>query len=118
MSSRVGEHLPLKHDVVLILLALQGAPKHGYAIMQDAEQRSNGETLLQTGALYRRIKQLVAGGLIAACDPPRTEAPADERRRYYALTALGRHVLAAELERMARLVQRARWSGNARPRTA
>jgi DNA-binding PadR family transcriptional regulator len=118
MPSALGEHLPLKRDVVLILLALKDAPRHGYGIMQDAERRTDGESLLQTGALYRRIRRLLADGFIQECSPPRGEAGIDERRRYYTLTAFGRRVLAAELERMARLVRRARTSGFGRPRTA
>ena len=111
--------LPLKHDVVMILLALSAQPRHGYGIMQDVEQRSGGDTVLQAGALYRTLKRLLTDDLIVEDEAPRSADRDDERRRYYDLTRLGASVLAAELERMARLVRSARGTSGARkPRLA
>ncbi len=98
--------LPLKTDVLLVLMVLERAPRHGYGIMRDVEARSGGETVLQTGALYRLLKRLLADGLIEEVAPD--GADPDERRRYYRTTRLGAAVLAAELERMARLLREAR----------
>jgi DNA-binding PadR family transcriptional regulator len=100
--------LPLKTDVLLILLAVDVRAAHGYAIIRDVEHRTRGEVLLQTGALYRTLKQLLRNGLIRECDPPRDEPAGDERRRYYRTTQLGRAVVEAEIERMASLVRAAR----------
>jgi DNA-binding PadR family transcriptional regulator len=111
--------LPLKHDVVMILIALSAQPRHGYGIIQDVERRSAGASTLQAGALYRTLKRLLADGLIVEVDPPRNADREDERRRYYELTRLGGRVLAAELERMARLVRDAGVkTGVRRPRLA
>lgn len=99
--------LPLRTDVLLILLAVADEPRHGYAIMQDVEARTDGQVLLQTGALYRTLKWLLADGLITETSAPASEASRDERRRYYALTRLGREVVAAEADRLARLAKAA-----------
>jgi DNA-binding PadR family transcriptional regulator len=100
--------LPLKSDVLLMMLALSRRPRHGYGIVRDVEERSDGEILLQTGALYRNLRRLLQDGLIRECDRPAGEDSADERRRYYELSALGRQVLDAEVARMSRLVRAAR----------
>jgi DNA-binding PadR family transcriptional regulator len=100
--------LPLAHDVLLILLALAAEPRHGYGIIRDVDERSNGTIALQTGALYRALKRLLADGLIEASAPPHgTPADSDSRRRYYCITAFGARVLAAEVDRMAVLVRAA-----------
>lgn len=101
----------MKHDVLLILLALADEPRHGYAIIRDVEQRTDGEVLLQTGALYRTLKRLLGEELIEETAAPPGETSEDERRRYYTLTRLGRAVTTAEIERLARLVKGARIKG-------
>ena len=103
-----GAHLPLKADVLMILLALRDGERHGYAIMRDAAERSEGTVRLQAGALYRTLKRLVDDGLVAESDRRPAPESDDERRRYYTLTPLGARVLAAELDRLARLVAAAR----------
>jgi PadR family transcriptional regulator PadR len=99
--------LPLSTDALLILLALAARPLHGYGVIRDVEARSDGATVLQTGALYRMLRRLLRDALIEECDPPAGEG-ADPRRRFYRPTKLGRAVLDAEVARMARLVRAAR----------
>jgi DNA-binding PadR family transcriptional regulator len=101
------EFLPLKSDTLLILLALASQPMHGYAIIRDVAERSEGQVELQTGALYRSLRRLLEDGLIQECGRPASEPANDERRRYYRPTMLGRAVIAAELDRMTRLVRAA-----------
>jgi len=107
MSRQPDSFPPLKHDALLIMLAVANEPQHGYGIIRDVEARSDGEIVLQTGALYRWIKRLLADDLIAETEPAQAEST-DERRRYYVLTALGHAVMNAEVERMAKLVRAAR----------
>src|ERR1041385_8230270 len=59
--------LPLAEDAVLILLALASRPLHGYGIIRDIEERSSGESVLQTGALYRMLRRLLRDALIEEC---------------------------------------------------
>jgi DNA-binding PadR family transcriptional regulator len=68
---------------------------------------------LGPGTLYGAIKRLKEGGVIEESGerPEPGEAPNDERRRYYRLTAFGGRVLAAEVERLDALVRAARRKG-------
>jgi DNA-binding PadR family transcriptional regulator len=97
--------LPLKTDLALILMALDAQPLHGYAIIKDVRDRSEGTVDIQTGALYRMLRRMLDDGLIAEVERPKDETSEDERRRYYRATPLGRRVLEADLARMTRLVQ-------------
>ncbi|HUQ84343.1 MAG TPA: helix-turn-helix transcriptional regulator [Gemmatimonadaceae bacterium] len=108
MSRHPESFLPLKNDALLIMLAVANEPRHGYGIIRDVEARSDREIVLQTGALYRWIKRLLADHLIAETADPSDSESTDERRRHYRLTALGQAVVAAEVERMAKLVHAAR----------
>ena len=114
-----SDFLPLKSDVLLIMLALASRPLHGYGIIRDVEERSAGEVVLQTGALYRTLRRLLNDRFLEECARPGDEPVADERRRYYKLTRLGQQVLDAEIARMSRLVRAARLTADGkRPRLA
>lgn len=102
-----ADFLPLKTDAAFVLMALDARPLHGYAIIGDVAERSAGDVQLQTGALYRTLRRLLADDLITECDRPAGESSADERRRYYRTTPLGRATLEADLARMSRLVRAA-----------
>jgi len=89
-------------------MALADAGRHGYAIIQEVDARTDGLIRLRSGTLYTLLQRLLGEGLIAeSSDRPRSEDD-DERRRYYALTALGRDVLAADARRMETAVAEAR----------
>ena len=107
--------LPLTPAVFHILLALADGEKHGYAIMQEVEDMTEGRVQMGPGTLYGSIKRMLAAGLIEESDDRPDPALDDERRRYYRLAALGRKVLRQETERMAGLMALARrkhvWSG-------
>jgi DNA-binding PadR family transcriptional regulator len=114
-----ADFLPLKSDVLLILLALASRPRHGYGIIRDVEERSGGGVLLQTGALYRTLRRLLADRFIEECGRPPDDDGSDERRRYYRVSRFGRQVLDAEVARMSRLIRAARLTaGGKRPRLA
>ena len=101
-------HLPLTPAVFHILMALTDSEKHGYAIMREVEQTTQGRMVLGPGTLYGAIKRLLKTGLIVETDERPDPALDDSRRRYYQLTALGRRVLTAEAERLAHLLEAAR----------
>jgi DNA-binding PadR family transcriptional regulator len=102
--------LPLPPATFHILLALTGEDRHGYAIIQDVEARTNGELRLSAGTLYRSIARMVEQGLITEVAKRRTAAD-DERRRYYRITSFGTAVARAEMRRLTQLVRLARASG-------
>jgi DNA-binding PadR family transcriptional regulator len=91
-----------------ILLVLAGHECHGYGIMQEVAEQTDGQVRLAPGTLYRSIKQLVATGMIVECDERPDPSLDDERRRYYQITEPGRQAAQQEAERLARLVQVAR----------
>jgi DNA-binding PadR family transcriptional regulator len=96
--------LPLTPAVFNILLALADGEKHGYAIMREVEENTQGEIKMGPGTLYGSIKRMLAAGLIEESDERRDPALDDERRRYYRLSGLGRQVLEAEARRLSRQV--------------
>src|SRR5690606_38176690 len=106
--------LPLSAQVYHILLALAAGARHGYAIMQEVEERTDGRVKLGAGTLYGAIKRLRKQGLIEERGGGR--GAADARRRTYALTTRGRAVAVAETRRMERLVEAARLKRLARRR--
>ena len=88
-----------------VLLALLGGQRHGYAVMQDVENLSDGRIRLGPGTLYTAIKRLRLAGLISECDADA------ERRRCYKLTRKGKHTATMEAQRMSDLVRVARKRG-------
>src|SRR6188472_1032262 len=106
--------LPLPAAVFQILIALGEDEKHGYAVMQDVSERTDGRVRMSPGTLYGSIRKMLDEGLIeelfhrgVPADPRRAKAD-DERRRYYRVTKFGRAVAAAEAERLASLLHHAR----------
>jgi DNA-binding PadR family transcriptional regulator len=103
--------LPLHHNWFHILLSLAGAEQHGYGIMQEVLERTNGAVRIWPATLYGSLKRLIGDGLIEESDERPAAELDDARRRYYRLTRLGRTVLELECERlqeMVRMVQRKR----------
>jgi DNA-binding PadR family transcriptional regulator len=100
--------LPLTPLAFHVMMALTDAPRHGYAIVREVETRTDGLIRLRTGTLYTLLQRLEKAALIVeSATRPRSDED-DERRRYYALTALGRDVLAADARRLATAVAEAR----------
>jgi DNA-binding PadR family transcriptional regulator len=87
---------PLSHAV---LLALADGALHGYAIMKDLEEQTGARVRAGTGTLYAALQRMMDQGLIVEADRPPDPAE-DTRRKYYALTELGRLVARAEARRL------------------
>jgi DNA-binding PadR family transcriptional regulator len=100
--------LPLTAPMFHILLALADKERHGYEIMREVDERSEGKVRLGPGTLYGSIKRMLSDGLIEELDERPDPELDDERRRYYRLSDLGRRVAIAEAERLERLVKSAR----------
>lgn len=103
----VQAYLPLHPLEFRILLVLLGGASHGYRIVQEIEAREGGGARIWPANLYRRIRDLLANGLIEETSPPRG-ADADPRRSYVRVSALGRRVARAEARRLEALVADAR----------
>jgi len=97
---------PLPSAAFQILLSLADEDLHGYAIMRQVEEQTGGRMRLGPGTLYSSIQVLLEEGCIEELDS--SGDPAEERRRYYRLTAGGRKLARAEAERLADLLRVAR----------
>jgi DNA-binding PadR family transcriptional regulator len=100
--------LPLAPATFHILLALADGERHGYAIMQEVSDRTEGAVRLGPGTLYGALKRLLAGGLVEETDERADPELDDERRRYYRLTKFGLRVARAEAKRLEAMVRAAR----------
>ena len=77
--------LPLSEAVFLILLSMAEEPRHGYAILKDVEELSQGRVRLSTGTLYGALRRLLDNRWIERFDED--DAPRD--RQAYRLTPGG-----------------------------
>jgi DNA-binding PadR family transcriptional regulator len=110
-SRQPDEPLQISHQVFQILLALAAGDQHGYAIMQDVADRTDGKLRLSPGTLYGSIKRMLEQGFVVELRENERPKHDDERRRYYRLTPLGRRAVLAESRRMASLLEQARAYG-------
>ena len=103
-THEVDEHPPLKPVDFLVLMTLAREERHGYGIVTDIAEQTDGRIRLVPGNLYSVLQRLESRGLLG--ESHRRPAPdlEDQRRRYYAITPLGRRVLSAEAERLRGLV--------------
>lgn len=94
--SSLEDSLPLRPVEFQVLVALVRSARHGYGIVQDIAERTNGRTRLVPGNLYPVLRRLVGAGLIDEGVEPPAEELDHKQRRYYAITSLGKRVAAAE----------------------
>jgi DNA-binding PadR family transcriptional regulator len=104
--SDARDHLPLSPPVFQILLSLADADFHGYAIILDIRERTDGEVSLTASTLYAALRRLLDAGLLDEIDPPGPDV--DPRRRYYRITKLGREVARLEALRLEKATAMAR----------
>jgi len=103
--------LPLHQNWFHILLSLVGNEQHGYGIMQEVLERTDGTVRIWPATLYGALQRMIAEGLIEESEERPAPELDDARRRYYRLTRLGRTVLDREcgrLREMLRMAQRKR----------
>jgi len=97
--------LPLKPHWFHVMLSLADREQHGYGIVQEVLDRTDGKVRLWPATLYGTLKRLMDAELIEESGERPAAELDDARRRYYRLTRLGRRVLAAEGERLGDLVR-------------
>src|SRR5919112_2663013 len=103
--------LPLHRDTFQILVSLADRDRHGYSVMKDVLERTDGALRLSPSSLYASIRRLLEKGLIEELAERPDPEHDDERRRYYRLTRLGRQVATAEARRLEQLIADARATG-------
>jgi len=107
-QSRISKLLPLREPTFFILLSLVPEDKHGYAILKDVEEISQGKVRLSTGTLYEALARLLDQGFIervfddkvGADESQKSQNHPGKPRKAYRLTKAGRRVLEAETRRM------------------
>ncbi len=99
---------PLPSAAFQILLSLADGDLHGYAIMRNVEEQTNGRMRLGPGTLYSSIQALLEAALIEEVDRSAEAERGHERRRYYRLTRPGRKLACSEADRLADLLRVAR----------
>ena len=105
-TSDPNRFLPLHPLEFRILLVLLDGPAHGYRIVKEIETSETEIGSIYPGNLYRRIRDLLAKGLLEEVSPPRG-VEADPRRKYFGPTGLGEAVARAEGNRLRTLVREA-----------
>ena len=83
-----------------ILLSLY-TPKHGYAVMQFIEEKTNGRLSLGAGTLYGALNSFQEKGWILPC------GEAGGRKKEYIITPQGKEIAKAELSRLKALIKTA-----------
>ncbi len=95
--THIEDFLPLAPAPLHIMMALVGQKLHGYGIMREIKETTEGRFELGPGTLYDNLQRLLDQGLVQETAGP---AGQDPRRRYYRLTALGQSVIVAEMDRL------------------
>ena len=95
----ISKHLPLTEATYYILLAVV-TPKHGYAVMQEAEEISQGTLRLAPGTIYGAFTSLEKNKLISMVG---TEG----RRKILPVTVTAIRVLLGQIQRIEIMLQSA-----------
>lgn len=88
-------YVPMTETGFYILLCLQ-QPMHGYGIVQQVEQLTDGEIRLSPGTMYGTLSKMEKDRIISFVRE-------EEKRKIYCITELGREVLQMEIRRIERL---------------
>ncbi len=95
-------HPPLAPHVFEILLSLINGPRHGYGIISDVRDRTEGDVLIGTSSLYAAIRRLLQQKMVEdVCEEP-ANASSGPPRRYYQITERGSEAVRAEADRVRR----------------
>jgi DNA-binding PadR family transcriptional regulator len=87
----------MQEATFLILTALADGSQHGYGIIGEVMEISEGRVKLRAGTLYTALDRLRVDGLIHV---DREEVVDNRLRRYYRLTPEGGRRLAVEAARL------------------
>ncbi|KNY27537.1 transcriptional regulator, PadR-like family [Pseudobacteroides cellulosolvens ATCC 35603 = DSM 2933] len=93
------ESIVLTEAVYYILLSLY-KPMHGYGIMQNVMELSEGRVNLAAGTLYGAINTLLDKGFIKALS-----GDVNSRKKEYEITQIGKEIVKNEIERLRELVR-------------
>lgn len=86
-------------DSTYYILLTMVEPIHGYAIMQQVQEISEGEVVIGPASLYTILKKLQTADLIELLEDE------EERRKNYRLTDRGKVVLKKDIRRRIAMVE-------------
>lgn len=92
------KNAPLTEAVFYILLSLY-SPLHGYGIMQNIKQLTNGRLNIGAGTLYGALNALLSKGFIAE------HKSNDPSRKEYLITSEGKLAVENEIVRLTELAE-------------
>ena len=92
---------PLTEPVLLILLSLADQPRHGYSILKDVSEISDGRVNLSTGTLYGALRRLLEDRWIERF----ADDDSSRGKQSYRLTHVGHRNLQTEVSRMKKLTR-------------
>lgn len=85
-----------------ILAALSERPRHGYGIMRDLHDVTDGRVRLGVGTLYENLKRLLDHGLVERAGEE--DVGRSQPRKLYRITGAGRRALECERRRLNSMV--------------
>lgn len=87
---------------MMILESLRRQPAHGYALVQNIQQRSNNLLQVEEGSLYPALQRLLKAKLVGA---EWTLSSTNRRVRTYQITAAGLRHLEKQISSFDRMFQ-------------
>ncbi|MEQ8156513.1 MAG: PadR family transcriptional regulator [Clostridiaceae bacterium] len=94
---------PLTEALFYILLAVR-KPNHGYGIIQDVSEMTEGRVTLGPGTLYGAINSMLKKGWISLY----SEDKESRKKKEYLITIEGKKVFQNEVKRMNELLENAK----------
>lgn len=96
------KNTPLTEALFYILLAVR-KPNHGYGIIQEIEEMTDGNTVLGAGTLYGAISSMVKKDWIRLYSEDKTS----RKKKEYIITKTGQQVFEEEVKRLETMVKNA-----------
>lgn len=96
------KYTPLTEALFYILLSVH-RPNHGYGIIQEVEELTEGRLILGPGTLYGAIQTMTTKGWIRIY----SEETDSRKKKEYIITETGRHVFEEEKKRLKELLRNA-----------
>jgi len=100
----MDKNTPLTEAIFYILLAVR-KPNHGYGIIQEVEEMTNGRVVLGAGTLYGAMQSLEKRGWIRIY----SEDTESRKKKEYLITEAGREAFEEETKRLEELLKNAKY---------
>ena len=95
----------MREPTFWILTVLAAGRRHGYALLREAEELSDGRVKLRVATLYAALERMTLEGMVAVDGDEIVEGRA---RRYFRLTDDGAQRLGREVDRLEANAMKAR----------